>query len=70
MNCDQAGLLASLRIDGFGPRLEQLGHIAPPDTTAAAMTLLYKKKDRKDIRNYRPITLLNADLKLLTAALA
>ena len=34
------------------------------------LTLLYKKKDRKDIKNYRPITLLNSDLKLLTAALS
>ena len=34
------------------------------------LTLLYKKKERCDIRNYRPITLLNSDLKILTATLA
>ena len=31
--------------------------------------MLYKKKDRKDIRNYRPITLLNGDYKILTRVL-
>jgi hypothetical protein len=31
------------------------------------ITLLYKKKAREDIRNYRPITLLNSDYKILSA---
>ncbi|SJL06249.1 uncharacterized protein ARMOST_09585 [Armillaria ostoyae] len=31
---------------------------------------LYKKKDRTDIANYRPITLLNTDYKVMTKALA
>ncbi len=31
---------------------------------------IYKKKDRTEISNYRPITLLNTDYKLLTKVLA
>jgi hypothetical protein len=34
------------------------------------MCPLYKKKDRRDIANYRPITLLNSDYKMFTKALA
>ena len=34
------------------------------------MCPLYKKKDRTEICNYRPITLLNTDYKILTKALA
>ena len=29
------------------------------------ISVLYKKKDRSDPRNYRPITLLNNDYKIL-----
>jgi exonuclease III len=34
------------------------------------MCPLYKKKDRRDISNYRPITLLNTDYKIYTKAIA
>ena len=33
------------------------------------ISLLYKKKDRRDIRNYRPVTLLNSDYKIFTKIL-
>eukprot|EP00965_Chrysotila_dentata_P044779 1488493-Pleurochrysis_carterae.AAC.1 len=34
------------------------------------ISILHKKGIRKDIRNYRPITLLNSDYKILTRILA
>jgi hypothetical protein len=40
------------------------------DFTSRWMCLLYKKKDPSDISNYRPITLLNMDYKLLTKTLS
>ena len=34
------------------------------------MCPLYKKKDKRQIANYRPITILNSDYKIFTKALA
>ena len=42
----------------------------PADFTEGIVTLLYKKGVRSEVRNYRPITLLNSDYKLLTRTLA
>ena len=36
----------------------------------ARMSLLYKKKDKREIQNYRPITLLNTDYKSYTKIIA
>jgi ribonuclease HI/exonuclease III/chemotaxis regulatin CheY-phosphate phosphatase CheZ len=38
--------------------------------TLGVMFLLYKKKDKDRIENYRPLTLLNTDYKLLTKTIA
>ena len=38
--------------------------------TEAMMGLLYKTKDKRDVKNYRPITLLNTEYKMYTKALA
>ena len=40
------------------------------DFTLGWMCPIYKKKDRTEISNYRPITLLNTDYKILTKVLA
>jgi len=41
----------------------------PESMKKGNVAILYKKKDRTDIRKYRPITLLNNDYKLLTRIL-
>ena len=39
------------------------------DLSAGIISTLYKKKERDDPRNYRPITLLNGDYKIFTRVL-
>jgi hypothetical protein len=48
-------------IDKYGPIDQSFAE--------ARMILLYKKKDIRDIENYRPITLLNTDYKIYTTIL-
>ena len=45
--------------------MHELGELAP-SFLEGEIALIYKKKDPRDIRNYRPITCLNADYKILT----
>ena len=42
----------------------------PEDTCSGDIALLYKKGDARDPRNYRPITLLQTDYKILARVLA
>jgi len=44
--------------------------LLPDSFLQGEITYIYKKKDPHDIRNYRPITLLNTDYKFLTRILA
>ena len=48
--------------------IHEEGQLAP-SMREGNIILLYKKKDPHDIRNYRPITLLNADFKILNKIL-
>lgn len=43
--------------------------LLPDSFLQGEITYIYKKKDPHDIRNYRPITLLNTDYKILTRIL-
>ena len=44
--------------------------ILPPTQREAQVRLLYKKGDPKLLKNWRPVSLLNADYKILSSALA
>ena len=45
-------------------------HRLPPSTKHGIVKVCYKKKDPRDLRNYRPLTMLNSDYKVLTKILA
>jgi len=45
-------------------------HALPHTFLEGEISILYKKGDPRDMKNYRPITLLNADYKLMTKILA
>ena len=42
----------------------------PPSMRRGIISMMYKKKHREDARNYRPITLLNCDYKIMMRILA
>lgn len=50
--------------------IQVFGVDAHTDFTLGWMCPIYKKKEKDQIRNYRPITLLNTDYKLLTKVLS
>jgi hypothetical protein len=50
--------------------IEDFGVLEDTAFALGWMCPLFKKKDRSDIANYRPITVLNADYKIFTKALA
>jgi exonuclease III len=50
--------------------IERHGTAEGTDFAEAWMCPLYKKGDRNEIKNYRPISLLNTDYKILTKALS
>ena len=43
--------------------------ILPNSTRSSVISLLHKKNDTKDIKNYRPLSLTNNDYKILSKAL-
>ena len=47
-----------------------LSNTLAPSQQRAMLTLLYKKGEREDITNWRPISLLNVDYKIITKILA
>ena len=62
-----AGLLAPTLTKVLNEALDN--ETLPECMKRGSISLLYKKKDRRDMRNYRPITLLNGDYKILTRVL-
>ncbi|KAL1945539.1 hypothetical protein VTO73DRAFT_2390 [Trametes versicolor] len=50
--------------------IERFGVVEGSPFTEGWICPIYKKKDKRDIGNYRPITLLNSDYKLMTKAIA
>ena len=43
--------------------------VLPPSLRAGSISLHFKKGDRKDLKNWRPLTLLGVDVKILSKAL-
>ena len=62
-----AGLLAGPLSEVYNEAFQN--NTLPECMRKGSISVLYKKKDRQDMRNYRPITLLNCDYKVLTRIL-
>ena len=54
----------------YNAGMQKKSYIYPADFTEGTVTLLYKKGEKSEVRNYRPITLLNSDYKILTRTMA
>ena len=73
---DANGLRTSATLNSIAPILVEVFNTSrekgslPDSCLQGLISVLYKKKDRDDPRNYRPITLLNCDYKILTRLLA
>ena len=59
--------LAPILLEAYGS-WKQLGIISISSRTSI-ISVIYKKVDKKDIANYRPISLLNLDYKIYTTIL-
>ena len=61
-------LLGGLLVDVFNESFEN--GILPNSQRSAVLSLIFKKDDKEDIANYRPISLTNVDYRILAFVLA
>jgi hypothetical protein len=70
VRCDRPAFnLVGLMTKAFND-IEAFGVVPSTNFSEGWMCPIYKKNDRNEIANYRPITLLNSDYKIMTKALA
>ena len=61
-------ILSQLLIDSYNEAFRDRS--LPDSRNIIVMSLIFKKNDRSDIKNYRPISLANIDYKILAFVLA